>query len=155
MTDFDGENVNNACTFIENMSIMLRDNNMTPKDFNESVFKVFMCSTCPKFVKLVEQIESNMRFGIKTYETTEYLSILEEEYTTKLSAGTWPAKSTKTGKNASFGAFKEGGKDMSNILCLNCMEPGHMVKDCPKPIDRRAIAENKKENLSQQRHSKK
>ena len=144
LTDFDGENVIQACTFIENMSIMLRDNDMTPKDFDESVHKVFKYSTCPDFVKLVEHIASNMRFGIKEYETTEYLTILEEEYSTKISAGTWPAKSTKTGKNASFGAFKEGGKDMSKITCLNCGELGHMVKDCPKPIDRKAIAENKK-----------
>ena len=33
---------------------------------------------------------------------------------------------------------------MSKITCLNCGELGHMVKDCPKQIDRRAIAENKK-----------
>ena len=33
---------------------------------------------------------------------------------------------------------------MNKILCLNCGEPGHMVNDCPKPIDRKAIAENKK-----------
>ena len=32
---------------------------------------------------------------------------------------------------------------MSKILCLNCMEPGHMVKDCTKAIDREAIAKNK------------
>ena len=144
LTDFDGENVIQAATFIENLWIMLRDNKMVPKDFDESVQNMFKESTCPKFVKLVESIESNMRFKIKEYETTEYLAILEGEYTKFISAGTWPAKSTKNGKNASFGAFKEGGRDMSKILCLNCLEPGHMVKDCPKEIDRQAIAENKK-----------
>ena len=95
-TDFDGENVIQASTFIENMLIMLRDNSMTPKDFDESVHKVFKYSTCPDFVKLVEHIALNMRFGIKKYETTEYLAILKEEHSTKISAGTWPAKSTKT-----------------------------------------------------------
>ena len=33
---------------------------------------------------------------------------------------------------------------MSEITCLNCGEAGHMVKDCKKPIDRKAIAENKR-----------
>ena len=65
--------------------------------------------TFPKFVKLVEDIASNMRFKIKNYETAQYLAILEEEYTTQLSSGGWPAKSTKSGKNASFRAFKEEG----------------------------------------------
>ena len=77
------------------MLIMLRDNSMTTKDFDESVHKVFKYSTCPDFVKLVEHIALNMRFGIKKYETTEYLAILKEEHSTKISAGTWPAKSTK------------------------------------------------------------
>ena len=74
LTNFNGENVIQACTFIENLSIMLRDNKIVPKDFDESVHK--MESTCPKFVKLVENIASNMRFKIKNYETTQYLAIL-------------------------------------------------------------------------------
>ena len=92
LTDFDGENVIQACTFIENLSIMLRDNKMVPKDFDESVQNMFKESTCPKFVKLVEDIASNMRFKIKNYETTEYLAIREEEYTMQLSAGAWPER---------------------------------------------------------------
>ena len=100
LTNFDGENVIQACTFIENLSIMLRDNKMVPKDFDESVHKMFKESTCPEFVKLVEDIVSNMRFKIKNYETAQYLAILEEEYTTQLSSGAWPVKSTKSGKNA-------------------------------------------------------
>ena len=143
LTDFDGENVIQACTFIENLSIMLRDNDMTPKDFDESVHTVFKDCSCPDFVKFVEALASNMKFGIKDYETSDYLALFESEYTTKISAGKWPAKSTKTGKNASFGAFKEGGRDLSKTLCLNCMEAGHMVKDCTKAIDREAIAKNK------------
>ena len=144
LTDFDGENVIQACTFIENLSIMLKDNDMTPKDFDESVHAVFKDCSCPDFVKFVEALASNMKFGIKEYETSEYLALFEAEYTTKSSAGKWPAKSAKTGKNASFGAFKEGGRDMSKTSCLNCMETGHMVKDCPKAIDQEAIAKNKK-----------
>ena len=103
LTDFDGENVIQACTIIENLSIMLRDNDMTPKDFDESVHTVFKDCSCPDFVKFVEALASNMKFGMKDYETSEYLALFESEYTTKISAGKWPAKSTKTGKNASFG----------------------------------------------------
>ena len=50
LTDFDGENVIHACTFIENLSTMLRDNKMVPKDFDESVHKMFKELTCPEFV---------------------------------------------------------------------------------------------------------
>ena len=37
LTNFDGENIIQACTFIENLSNMPRDNKMVPKDFDESV----------------------------------------------------------------------------------------------------------------------
>ena len=54
LTDFDGDNVIQASTFIENMLIMLGDNSTTLKDFDESAHKVFKYSTCPDFVKLVD-----------------------------------------------------------------------------------------------------
>ena len=62
LTDFDGENVIQACTFIENLSIILRDNKMVPKDFDESVHKMFKESTCPEFVKVVESKISKQLF---------------------------------------------------------------------------------------------
>ena len=34
LTDFNGKTVIQVCTFIQNMLIMLRDNDMTPKDFD-------------------------------------------------------------------------------------------------------------------------
>ena len=54
LTDFDGENIIQASTFIENMLIMLGDNSTTMKDFDESVHKVFKYLTCPDIVKLVD-----------------------------------------------------------------------------------------------------
>ena len=47
------------------------------------------------------------------------------------------------GQNSGFTA-SNGGRDMSKIQCLSCGEFGHMMKDCPKPIDQEAVELRKK-----------
>ena len=137
LTDFDGENVKKACTFLLNVHTLLKDNNMVPKDFNDMAFEMFKSTTCTEFKSKVTSMQGNLEEGLVKYTVPEYLKKLEVYYTTKLGSGKWTAKSTKKGQNSSFAARR--------IICLNCGEPDHMVKDCDQPIDPAAIARRKKE----------
>ncbi len=141
LSDFDGENVTSACTYINNMDKMLEDNNSKPKDFNDLVFAMFKHCSCEDFVKKIESIEGNMEEGLVNYTVPQYLKKIEGWYTRKIGASKWVAKSTKKGQNSTFTA---GGRDMSKIQCLNCGEFGHMMKDCPKAIDQEAVELRKK-----------
>ncbi len=140
ITDLDGENVGNAKTAINNIHTVLEDNGMLPKDWKNKVFDFFTHSTTQDFVDSVRQMKGYSKNGLKTYTVAEILDILELDYLSKLGSGKWVAKDTKQGKNSGFVILEDG----TLIMCFNCGELGHMVKDCPHPIDEKAIAARKK-----------
>ena len=146
LTDFDGENVENAITYVKNMSKLLKDNGREPQDFDDTVYNIFKASSCEDFVDHVKYIEKLQKTNVKMYSIEEYCKTFTDEYTKLLSMGKWTAKSTKKGQNSSFSAQYStvGKKDLSNVMCLNCGELGHMIKQCPKPLNQAVIDARKK-----------
>ena len=144
LTDIAGENVLTAVTYIRNLHTLLKDNDMVPKDFDQTIFDFMSHSTCSEFVDHVNDIKGYIKAQLKTYTVDEYLKSFEDEYTSKLSSGKWTAKDTKQGQNSTFTANNGGNHDTSSIMCFNCGGLGHMIKDCPLPLDQAKIDARKK-----------
>ena len=62
-------------------------------------------------------------------------------YSDKLGSGQWTSKTSAKVENSTFNVSTTTKDD---IMCLNCGQFGHMVKDCPQAIDEKAIAKRKK-----------
>ncbi len=138
LTDIPGENVRTASTIISNIHGILEANNALPSDFKSRVFKFFSHCTTKEFVTNVEQMKGYDRSNIKMYTVENILTEVVNDYSSKSGSGLWEAKITTKGQNSGFSANADG------LMCFNCGELGHMIKDCPKPIDESAIAARKK-----------
>ena len=138
ITDYDGENVGNCVTFIKNACKILRDHNSISKDIKTLVLEAFSSTSCKRFEEMVSAIRANLKLKTRDYEVEEILDILETDYNDKIGSGQWTAKDTAKTKGSTFSI------SMEDTMCLNCGKFGHMVKDCPEPINAEAIAKRKK-----------
>ena len=138
LTDIPGEDVRKAATIIRNIHGILETNNALPNDFKTQVFNIFTHCSTKEFVQSVEQMKGYNKSKIRVYSIEDILKELVDDYSSKSGAGQWEAKNTTKGQNSGFTAKTDG------LMCFNCGELGHMVKDCPHSIDETAIAARKK-----------
>ena len=141
LSDYDGENVLHCATFIKNAIKLMKDHSSVPKDITTLVLDIFSYSTCDKFNTLVSSIQSQLELKERDYTVERILKILESSYSDKLGSGQWTSKTSTKVENSTFNVSTTSKDD---IMCLNCGQFGHMVKECPQAIDENAIAKRKK-----------
>jgi hypothetical protein len=132
ITDFDGENVTKAVSFIRGVVLILRDNKSLPTDLTSLILRIFKASTCEVFKLHVTNIDSLVELGVKTYDLDTLLTNLDQKYIELLGRSEWTAKSEKAHQESSFLAG-DSVKDLLKIICFNCGAVGHGVNNCPKP----------------------
>lgn len=138
LTDYDGENVLDCVTFVRNAVKIMRDHASIPHDIKSIILEIFGATTCVRFEQIVSAIRTELDLKRTDYEIEDILKILEEDYQDKIGSGKWTPKGTDKVEGSTFSVSNE------DIMCLNCGEFGHMVKDCTKPICQLAIAKRKK-----------
>lgn len=136
LTDFNGEDVAKAVSFLRGAILILRDNQALPSDFYTLLIKIFKNTTCDDFRSFVKLLEHNVELKLTTMTSDETLALFEKKYTDMLGRNEWTPNNTTTDQGSAF-ALADG---VRKILCFNCGGIGHGVKDCRKPIDPKAIA---------------
>lgn len=129
ITDFDGENVTKAVSFIRGVVLILRDNKSLPTDLTSLILRIFKASTCEVFKLHVTNIDSLVELGVKTYDLDSLLTNLDQKYIELLGRSEWTAKSDKANQESSFLAG-DSVKDILKIICFNCGAVGHGVNNC-------------------------
>lgn len=144
ITDFDGENVSKAVSFIRGAILILRDNKALPADITMQVLQIFKKSTCEPFRLHVTNIDSFIELRVKTYTLDELMTNIDSKYIELLSRNEWTAKSTTNSQASGFTAFDSS---LKKVICFNCGGLHHVVSECPHPRDNAAI-ELRKELMS-------
>lgn len=135
LTDFNGEDVNKAVSFLRGATLILRDNQALPSDFYNLIIKIFKNTTCEDFKSFVKLLEHNVELKITNMSTEDTLSLFEKKYTEMLGRNEWTPKSTTKDQGSAF-ALSEG---VRKLLCFNCGGIGHGIKNCKLPLDQNAI----------------
>lgn len=130
LTDFDGEDVRRAVTFIRGAHQLLANNGAVPHDMNTSVFNMMRVCSTPAFVSFVTNLETAYDLDVVTDTSIEFLlTKLEQKYTQLLGSNQWLSKVTPAG--SSFQA--NGSSDADDSICFNCGGLGHKSPQCPLP----------------------
>ena len=135
LTDFNGEDVGRAVSFLRGASLILKDNDALPSDFLTLVLNIFCETTCTTFGSYVTTIEHNVDLEIMKFTTDDILRLFENKYIDMLGRTEWTPKSITAGQNSGF--FTNGGT--LNIMCFNCGGLGHAINDCKLPINQEHI----------------
>lgn len=136
LTDFNGEDVNKAVSFLRGALLILRDNNALPSDFCTLLIKIFKQTSCEDFRSFVGLLEHNVELKIKSISIEETLRLFEQKYTEMLGRNEWTPKELTKDQESMYNV--ESG-DKSMMMCYNCGGLGHGIRTCPKPIDQTAI----------------
>ena len=136
LTDFDGENVTKAVSFICGVVLILQDNRALPDDLTSLTLRIFKASSCEAFKLHVTNIDSLVELQIASYDFDTLLTNLDTKYIELVGRNEWTPLSTTKGQNSSFNA---NFKDVLKIICFNCGGIGHGVNSCPHPKDDNAI----------------
>jgi hypothetical protein len=137
LTDFGGENVLTAGSYLKAALNLFRAHDKVPKDINLLLFKIFRESSTKEFNSYIASIESNLDtaplFGNKIKMTSEdIIDAFESKYSDIIGRGDWEAKSTTAGQESGFSA------DVSDTVCFNCGKIGHTSPKCTLPKDEKA-----------------
>jgi hypothetical protein len=140
LSNFSGENVLTAGSYLKSAMNLFRAHDKVPKDINLLIFKIFRESTTTEFNSYVGSIESNLDtaplFGKEVTMTPEdMINAFESKYTDLLGRGEWEAKSTTSGQESGFSAESSS----QDVMCFNCGMIGHTSPNCTKPHDEKAI----------------
>ena len=165
LTDFNGEDVGRAVSFLRGASLILSDNDALPSDFLHLILNIFKHTTCVAFQSYVTTIENNVDLGVMNFTADDVLRVFENRYIDMLGRTEWTPKSTTENQNSGFyNKSSGGGKSNSNVgsmMCFNCGGIGHGVKNCKLPINqeeidiRKAIIFNKKKKDNDKKGGKK
>jgi hypothetical protein len=136
ITDFPGENVTQAVSFLRSAILILRDNSSTPADLLNLVLRIFKKSTCDPFRTYVSSIDTLVELNLKEYEMDDILTMLDGKYIDLLGRGEWTSTSPTEGQASGFTA---GLENVLRIICFNCGAVGHGVNNCPHPKDDQMI----------------
>jgi hypothetical protein len=132
ITDFPGENVTQAVSFLRGAILILRDNSSTPADLLTLVLRIFKASTCEPFCTYVSSIDTLVELDMKQYNLDSLLTMLDGKYIDLLGRGEWTSTSPSEGQSSAFSANVE---DLLRIICFNCGAVGHGVNNCPVARD--------------------
>ena len=140
LSNFDGENVHMAGSYLKGAFTLLTAHDRMPKDVNLLLFRVFKESSTPDFNSFVTSIEQQLEtatiFGnTKTLTPEEIIGQFETKYSDLIGRDAWEAKSTSTDQASAFTA----GTSSSTVICFNCGGLGHTVPECKLPRDEEAI----------------
>ena len=135
LTDFNGEDVGRAVSFLRGASLILRDNDALPSDFLTLILNIFKQTTCAPFSAYVTTLEHNVDLGVTTIEADDVLRLFENKYIDMLGRTEWTPKSIT--KDQQSGFYSGGGS--LNLMCFNCGGLGHSVKECKLPINQEHI----------------
>lgn len=134
ITDFPGENVTKAVSFIRGVILILNDNQSLPSDLISLTLRIFKASTCEVFKLHVTNMDSLVELGVKTYDLDTLLTNLDQKYLELLGRSEWTPTSTTKDQGSSFLA-DGSGKEMLKIICFNCGGLGHGTNNCSKPLN--------------------
>ena len=139
LTDFNGEDVGRAVSFIRGAGLILKDNDALPTDFLTLILNIFRETTCATFKSYVITIEHNVDLEIMHFTPDDVLRLFENKYIDMLGRTEWTPKSTTTNQGSGFYSNDSGKPSNSTIMCFNCGGLGHGVKDCKQPINQEHI----------------
>lgn len=146
LSDFDGENVLHAVTFLRGAINLLKNNNAVPHDMRSLLFTIMRGCSTSDFVSFVVSIETMISLpGIIANPTIEFLlTTFEAKYTELLGANKWEAKSGSLSGSPSAFQTKPNPQSSdsgasSDPICFNCGTIGHKVDSCPRPRDQAQI----------------
>ena len=136
LSNFDGENVLTAGSYLKAAMNLFRAHDKVPKDITLLIFKIFRESSTTEFNNYIKSIESNLDtaplFGKEVKMTPEdIIDAFEGKYTDILGRGEWEAKSTTNGQESAFSA----DASLADLMCFNCGMIGHTSRTCSKPRD--------------------
>ena len=139
LSDFNGEDVNKAVSFLRGALLILRDNDALPSNFGTLLIKIFKQTSCEDFRSFVGLLEHNVELKIKTITTEETLRLFEQKYTEMLGRNEWTPKSITKEQESMYSV--EGGSNNTStpMMCYNCGALGHGIRTCPQPINQDAI----------------
>jgi hypothetical protein len=163
LSDFDGESVLHAVTFLRGAITLLKNNNAVPHDLRTSIFSMMKHCSTQDFVHFVTSLETMSSFpGMLPDTSIEFLlTTFESKYTDLLGSNKWSAKTSSiSSQGSSFMAQPPSdSKDDPDVepICFNCGAVGHKLDTCPKPRDQSSIDRFRKalNRLSSGRSNKK
>jgi hypothetical protein len=118
LTDFDGEDVNKAVSFLRRALLILKDNNVLPTNFNGLIIKIFKKTSCDDFKTFVGLLVLNVELKLTTFTTEDTLSLFEKKYTEMLGQNEWSPKSKTKDQESAFYGNTNNGK--CGFMCFNC-----------------------------------
>lgn len=136
ITEFKGENVNLAVSYIRGVILILTDNHCQPRDLKNIVFRIFKASTVELFKTHVENMDSLMEFQVANYSVDNILTNLDQKYIELLGRNEWSAITTDN-QGSAFSLDNLDG--IRKIICFNCGGLGHPVPECKATYNQAAI----------------
>ena len=139
LTDFDGENVLLAVSFLRGAIQLLSNNNSVPHDILNSVFNMMRAASTPAFVSFVTNLETVFDLPdlvVKDKSVEFLLDKLESKYTMLLGSNQWMVSASGSGFKADASPNPQSapsGSTGSEVICFNCGALGHKVTDCSLP----------------------
>ena len=132
LTDFNGEDVGRAVSFLRGANLILKDNDGLPSDFLTLILNIFRETTCLTFKSYVTTLEHNLELGITELSADDIMRLFENKYVDMLGRSEWTPKSITTDQQSGF--FSNGV-----IMCFNCGGIGHSVRECTEVINQEHI----------------
>lgn len=149
LSDFDGESVLHAVTFLRGAITLLKNNNAIPHDLRASIFSMMRQCSTQDFVHFVTSLETMSSFpGMLPDTSIEFLlTTFESKYTDLLGSNKWSAKTGSLSSQASSFSASPSAQPSSDHkddtdndpICFNCGVVGHKLDSCPKPRDQATI----------------
>ena len=134
ITDFPGENVSKAVSFIQGAALILSNNEAAPPDLMSLVLRIFSKSTCAKFRVHIDNINSLIELNqLTAFTLDQLLTSLDKKYIELVSRNEWTPLITSPNSSSSFMAGDKALGNLRRIICFNCGGIGHPVADCPQP----------------------
>ena len=133
LSDFNGEDVGKAVSFLRGAALILRDNDALPTDFMNMTLKIFKHTSTADFKSYVTLLENNIELKLAKFHLDDVLRLFEGKYIDMLGRNEWTAKSTTIDQQSGFYGTGKA------IMCFNCGGLMHTIKECPHDLDQEAI----------------
>ena len=128
-----GENITQIVSLLRGAIGRLRNLNKVPQDMLSQLVRLFQTTSVPKFNRLFENAESNIKMKVGNATIDSLLQLAEDSYNEAVACKEWHSP----GKGSSFIAGKNNKKkapgDNSPLTCWNCGKQGHRANACPDP----------------------